>query len=250
MDADQMNESAEHSHLLKRHAPVLRYDDRELFFPTHVEGYLKGVALMQDDIELIPEGSVSIHDLEKAPERSHLRFVSEHDRRAVVAEEARRLARKILTPRLGRVGLFGRILDALFLVSVLVRPTVPRGTTTAAALKSDRLDLHAITPVCYGRTFRSGEWLVLHYSYFYAFNDWRSGYRGLNDHEADWEQAWVFVDPGTKRPVWVTASNHTFKGTDLRRHWDDPELLQIGEQPVLHAGAGSHALYFRAGTLR
>ncbi len=94
---------------------------------------------------------------------------------------------------------------------------------------------------------RAGEWLVLHYSYFYVMNDWRTGYRGLNDHEADWEQAWIFLDPADCGPRWVAASSHDHAGPDLRRHWDDPEDIKEDGRPVLQAGAGSHALYFGPG---
>jgi len=189
--------------LLRRHAPVLRFDSRELFFPTDVDRYVASL---------------------------------------VVRAEARRLARKLFGPRLGRVGIFGRILDAMFLLSVFIRPTTPRLTTAAAAIKAERLELND-EPIVYGRVGRVGGWLVLHYAYFYAMNDWRSGYRGLNDHEADWEQAWIMCDPLDQRPVWVSATSHEHFGADLRRHWDDPECRKDGDRPVLFVGAGSHALY-------
>ncbi|MEL6984968.1 MAG: hypothetical protein AAFO29_21235, partial [Actinomycetota bacterium] len=99
----------------------------------------------------------------------------------------------------------------------------------------------------YGRTVEVAGWLVLHYAWFYAMNDWRTSYRGLNDHEADWEQAWILCDPVDQRPIWVVASNHEHHGANLRRHWDDPECMRVGGRPVLYAGAGSHALYFRSG---
>jgi hypothetical protein len=233
--------------LLARHAPVVRYDSRELFFPIEVDGYVANAALVVDGEEEIPPGEVDAAMLDhRYGPTAHLRFVSELERRSVVAAEAERLARKLLGARLGRVGLFGRILDALFLLSVFLRPTTPRLTTAAAALKTERYGLEK-RPVVYGRVVDIGGWLVLHYAYFYAMNDWRSGYRGLNDHEADWEQAWIYCDPQDCQPIWVVASNHENGGSDLRRHWNDAEARRQGERPVLFAGAGSHALYFRAG---
>jgi hypothetical protein len=233
--------------LLARHLPVLRYDARELFFPTAVDSYIATSSLILAGSEVFGPGEVTPetlnHDLGMA---SYLRFVSDHDRRSVVKGEAKRLAGKLLGPRLGRVGFFGRMLDALFLLSVVIRPTTPRLTTVAASLKADRYSLHH-RPVCYGRVVEVGEWLVLHYAYFYVMNDWRSGYRGLNDHEADWEQAWVFCDPADLQPVWVVASSHENAGADLRRHWEDTECLRIGDHPILYVGAGSHALFFRPG---
>ncbi|MGF1597438.1 MAG: hypothetical protein ACFCVK_11015 [Acidimicrobiales bacterium] len=233
--------------LLARHLPVLRFDGRELFFPTSVDGYIDCCALIVGGSEVAPAGGVKPELLDHAlGVDSHLRFVSDEDRRSVVKAEAKRLAGKLLGPRLGRVGYFGRMLDALFLASVIVRPTTPRLTTVAAALKAERQGLHR-RATCYGRVAEVGDWLVLHYAWFYVMNDWRSGYRGLNDHEADWEQAWIFCDPADRQPVWVVASSHENSGPDLRRHWDDTELIRLDERPVLQVGAGSHALFYRPG---
>ncbi len=233
--------------LLARHAPIVRFDSRELFFPIAVDQYIEHASLTVAGEEVAGPGRVDQESLNYSlPAGSYVQFVSDLERRSVVRAEARRLARKLLGPRLGRVGLFGRILDALFLLSVFVRPTTPRLTTAAVALKAERLELQR-EPVVYGRVVELAGWLVLHYSYFYAMNDWRSGYRGLNDHEADWEQAWIMCDPADHKPIWVVASSHDHGGQNLRRHWDDEECRQVGEHPVLYAGAGSHALYFRAG---
>ncbi len=233
--------------LLARHAPIIRFDGRELFFPIAVDGYLAGSSLVVDNGEIAGPGEIDEKQLDhRLGAGSYVQFVSESERRSVVRAEAKRLARNLLGSRLGRVGLFGRMLDALFLLSVFVRPTTPRLTTTAVALKVERLRLQQ-KPVVYGRVVEVAGWLVLHYAYFYAMNDWRSGYRGLNDHEADWEQAWIMCDPADHRPIWVVASNHEHGGSDLRRHWNDREARRVGDHPVLFAGAGSHALYFRAG---
>jgi hypothetical protein len=233
--------------LLQRHCPIVRFDARELFFPTEVDGFVKSSALMHDDRVVLGAGEVSLERLGDGLGGSYLRFVSDDERRAVVGEEAKRIARKLLSPRLGRVGLFGRVFDAIYRLIHIIRPTVPNRTVTAAALKADRLGLHKRVPVTYARAVMAGEWLVLHYAYFYLFNDWRSSYRGLNDHEGDWEQAWIYCDPQDGSPQWVVASSHDISGANLRRHWNDPELIVSDGRPVLHAGAGSHALYFRPG---
>ncbi len=241
--------SDRHRELLLAHAPILRFDERELFHPAAVDEFVTGCVL-ESDGEIVggEDAPVNLDELDhRWPPGTNLQFVTDADRRAAVGDEAKRFARRLFSPRLGRVGLFGRLLDALFQLSVLVRQTTPQRTTTAAALKASRLGIPERTPVCYARALRAGPWLVLHYSYFYVMNDWRSGYRGLNDHEADWEQAWVFCDPADLQPIWVAASSHEHYGGDLRRHWDDDELVRIGDRPVLYAGAGSHALYFAPG---
>jgi hypothetical protein len=81
-------------------------------------------------------------------------------------------------------------------------------------------------------------------------NNWRSGFFGVNDHEADWEQVFIFLaesDQGEPQPHWVAYASHDFKGDDLRRRWDDSGLLREGNHPVVFVGAGSHASYFEQG---
>ncbi|MEZ4835934.1 MAG: hypothetical protein R2873_28715, partial [Caldilineaceae bacterium] len=119
-------------------------------------------------------------------------------------------------------------------------------------------------PVYYGRVLREAGYTILHYVYFYAMNDWRSSFHGVNDHESDWEQVFVYLsdttsdttsdtvgagdDEGEPTPLWVAYASHDFSGDDLRRRWDDPEVKKVGEtHPVIFAGAGSHASYFAQG---
>ena len=59
-------------------------------------------------------------------------------------------------------------------------------------------------PTYYGRVIRDGGWTVLHYMFFYAMNDWRSAFGGVNDHEGDWEQIMVFCDGGATAS-WILA---------------------------------------------
>jgi hypothetical protein len=106
----------------------------------------------------------------------------------------------------------------------------------------------------YGRVVRQKGWLALQYWFFYAFNNWRSGFYGANDHEADWEMISIYLyeDGGDGRPShlcpeWVAYAAHDFFGDDLRRRWDDPELEKVGEHPIIYVGAGSHASYFQPG---
>jgi hypothetical protein len=86
--------------------------------------------------------------------------------------------------------------------------------------------------------------------FFYAANDWRSSFSGANDHEADLEQCFVFVEErpdGEAVPVWFGRAAHDEVGPDLRRRWDDPYLQREGDHPVIFAGAGSHAAYIEQG---
>jgi hypothetical protein len=147
------------------------------------------------------------------------------------------------------VGLFGRLVDAGFNASLLLRGTVPGGTAAAAQIKYQAA--RAVDPrlVYYGRVVRRNGWIALHYLYFYFMNDYRSTFNGANDHEADWEQVIVYLEdrPDVPRPVWIAAAAHDYIGDQLRRRWDDPTLVKEGDHPVLFAGAGSHASYFEQG---
>jgi hypothetical protein len=91
---------------------------------------------------------------------------------------------------------------------------------------------------------RDRGFIALQYWFFYAMNDWRSTFGGVNDHEADWEQITVFLpDPPdlSSRPSWVAFSSHDEVGDDLRRRSDDSDLEWRGTHPVVFAGAGSHS---------
>ncbi len=152
--------------------------------------------------------------------------------------------------RLARVGLAARLVDAGLVTSLLLRGRVPGGTAAAASLKYDAIRADDPRVVYHGRVIREGRWVVLHYLFFYAMNDWRSTFEGANDHEADWEQCFVVLEAVADddlRPAWFCAAAHDEKGDDLRRRWDDPRMDTIDGHPVVYPGAGSHATYLERG---
>jgi hypothetical protein len=147
------------------------------------------------------------------------------------------------------VGIFARLVDTGFNASLLLRGTVPGGTTAAASIKYEAARARDPRYVYHGRVLRSDGWIVLHYMFFYFMNDWRSTFQGANDHESDWEQCFVFLEEAAEgpHPVWFACAAHDYTGDDLRRRWDDQLLTREGDHPVIHAGAGSHAAYFEQG---
>ncbi|MBN2501541.1 MAG: hypothetical protein JXB38_12235, partial [Anaerolineales bacterium] len=151
--------------------------------------------------------------------------------------------------RLARVGYGSRFFDALFSLTLFARGRVPGDTAAAAALTYQGLMQQNEQYRYYGRVLRRDGWIALQYWFFYAFNNWRSGFHGVNDHEADWESMLIFLyeDGDEVIPEWVAYAAHDFEGDDIRRRWDDPELERIGEHPVVYVGAGSHASYFTPG---
>ena len=154
--------------------------------------------------------------------------------------------------RLARVGYASRFLDAIFSLTLFLRGRVPGDSAAAAMhrLPARRPEAERIYPY-YGRVVRENGWIVLQYWIFYPFNNWRSGFFGANDHEADWEMIAIYLyerADGEVAPAWVAYASHDFHGDDLRRAWDDAEELErVGEHPVVYVGAGSHAAYFRRG---
>ena len=246
--------------LLRAYEPVLHFNRGELFYPMAVEPYLAACDVLagtgeKDRRVLIPQGEVTPERLAAAQagpgESLYLRFVQEPLGRLELARWRLRPDREVLrTPgRLARVGLFARLVDAGFTASLLLRGTVPGGTAAAAAVKHEAIRSTDERYVYHARVLRQDGWIVLHYVFFYAMNDWRSTFAGANDHEADWEQLFVFLDDarGGPVPAWVACAAHDYVGDDLRRRWDDPTLEKEGTHPVIHPGGGSHAAYFERG---
>jgi len=246
--------------LLQKYEPIVRYNHAELFFPTGVESYLAECDLLMGKTErdqevVVPHGKVTPEVLGNyiaEPGKSlYLRLVQkplngiELARWQVTGDRPRFHA----PGRLARVGLFGRLVDAGFNVSLLLRGTVPGGTAAAAQIKYAAAREDDPRYVYYGRVIRRGDWISLHYMYFYFMNDYRSTFHGVNDHEADWEQVFIYIEdaPDGPAPVWIAAAAHDYIGDQLRRRWDDPTLIREGDHPVVFAGGGSHATYFEQG---
>ena len=138
----------------------------------------------------------------------------------------------------------------LFSLSLFVRGRVPGGTTAGAATQYEQMRDGDHRCTYYGRVLRDSGYTVLQYLFFYAMNDWRSSFAGVNDHEADWEQVLIYIEESDSReptPIWLACAAHDYTGADLRRRWDDPELTMLDGHPVVFAGAGSHAAYFKPG---
>jgi hypothetical protein len=248
--------------LLRRHEPIVRYTHGEFFFPMTADDYVAECDLWAVDGAgqrslLVPAGQLAIDDLaawtSRVPDQSlFLRFVQEPVSGVAVAQDRNRSGRpRFSAPsRLARVGIIARLIDAGFDLSLLVRGTVPGGTVAAAELKYAAIRARNPDFSYYGRVVRHAGWTVCQYLFFYAMNDWRSSFAGANDHEADWEQCFVFLeehDDGSSTPVWFARAAHDEVGADLRRRWDDALLQREGNHPIVFAGAGSHAAYIEPG---
>ncbi len=246
--------------LLRKFEPVVYFTRGELFYPCAVDGYLDRCSLIMRDRYgneqvLAQEGELSADKMSQFKEvpPGHiifLRFVKEPMAILDYQKWLLRPGRPVFKTRgrMARVGLFSRIIDSFVDASLLVRGVVPGGTTAAAEVKYREILSEDPKYVYYGRVIREGGYTALHYIFFYVMNDFRSTFRGINDHESDWEQIFVYLsDEEEPVPVWVAYASHDYSGDDLRRRWDDPELQKDGTHPVIFAGAGSHSSYFLPG---
>lgn len=253
--------------LLQRFEPVLKFSQGEPFFPFNVEGYVAESSLWKKAPETPAEMVYSETDLtlEKLGKLQlsgsqsvyYLNFISPLNLREMAEVRIQDLREggrsRMFNPsrsRLARVGYLARMIDVVFSLSLLLRGRVPGDAMTAAMLTYHRMLTKKKAYQYYGRVIEEGGWIVLQYWYFYAFNSWRSGFYGANDHEGDWEMVNIYCyrdDAGAIKPAWVAYANHDYFGDELRRHWEDPELEKVGEHPVAYVGGGSHACYFRQG---
>jgi hypothetical protein len=254
--------------LLRAFEPVVRFTSGEQFFPMDVEPYVRSSSLWlyhedDHDEEVIPEGELTPEKLvePRAAEFGslfYLRFIG----RLALGEstkalaDARRLKQgqehkfRAGVGRLARGGLLPRLGDAIFSATLLLRGRVPGATAAAAELKYAALLEQDERYVYHGRVVRQGGWTICQYWFFFAYNNWRSGFHGVNDHESDWEMVAVYLyeADGTLVPEWFAYASHDFHGADLRRRFDDPADLTLdGRNPAVFAGAGSHASYFVVG---
>lgn len=246
--------------LLRAHEPVLMLTAGEYFVPVAVDGFVSQSQLFVRDLAdnaavLATPGTL---DLDRLARRG-----AEHDGpglslSGIIAPTTLSGRFRAWLPqprpsfragsRLAQVGLVGRSVDILSRLSLLVRGTVPGGSA-GDSLVAQQQHFAPERPTYYGRVVRDSGWVVCQYWFFYSFNNWRSAFSGVNEHEGDWEQVTVYLDgsatggvDGLPQPRWVVFSAHDETGDDLRRRWDDPDLSKQGERhPVVFVGAGSHS---------
>jgi hypothetical protein len=251
--------SASDLDLLRAYEPILCFSKGELFFPTAVGPYVAHCSLWSKvDAKsscMVPNGRLTLDRLQeealaRRDQQLSLRFVELPLTRAEYRQWRREPREHLVKAvRFTTTGIFGRLLDAAFRASLLLRGKVAAGLAAAAEI-AYREKLEADRFTYYGRVRRTGGYVCLQYWFFYPMNDWRSTFSGVNDHEADWEMATVYLaerSDGHDRPAWVALASHDHHGDDLRRRWDDPELRRDGNHPLLFVGAGSHSGAFVPG---
>jgi hypothetical protein len=251
--------------LLRAYEPVVRLTQGEFFLPVGVEDYVRnaelwGTASDGEPVLLAERGTLDLDSLAALGSTMHGAGQSLSGITVPTSRWRRLRGRRTKKPkfrgssRLAQVGLLGRTIDTLSRFSLLLRGAVPGGSA-GLSLDLQEAHLHPDRPAYHAHVTRDGGWIVCQYWFFYSFNNWRSGFSGVNEHESDWEQVTVFLDgtgalddDGLPPPRWVVFSAHDETGDDLRRRWDDPDLSLVeGRHPVVFSGAGSHSGAYLAG---
>ena len=222
--------------LLRRFEPVVRSTKGDKFYPMDVEPYVRACSLWvqrsgEEAICVVPQGKLDLERLAQQPldEAGAVHFLKFTDPRDLVRPGSRggrfrvfgrraargfresREAFRAGRGRLARVGYVSRFVDALYSITLLARGRVPGESAAAASVSYERIMAEDEHYRYHGRVVRQDGWVVLQYWMFYPFNDWRSGFFGANDHEADWEKVFVYLsesESGEIRPEWVAYAAH------------------------------------------
>lgn len=271
------------SELHEKYAPIMRFSRQERFFPMSVDDFLTYSALYAKgrDTPLISRGKVTLDDLtiRDSSQETFLRSVAtgpfhgvevasqwgvgairliyEWSQNPVVTwtEEWARSAYDWFNDKT-------RAATRLFWWNSLLLPKAHADRNRGIREELPRFELPPeVRKVAiedyetsqgrernytyYYRMMRQAGYLDLQYWFFYAYNDWASGYSGFNDHEGDWEGFHVFfkLDSGNRPiepPAYVCYLGHHSR---LTKTWDHPEVEKVGTHPVIYVAAGSHASY-------
>ena len=253
--------------LAERHAPILRFSRdaagrAEYFYPMDAEAYVRAAALYAPGPRrLVPRGKLQVEVLLQYPTQVttdlYLAFASESLMPPLPSARALTAPSR---PPFMRPEWWDHLLDALYEVGA--RVLVP----LFLRLYPQRLPLsvwqEALAryrafsparggtppPALYYIVQPTEPYIVLHYWFFYAFNDWGTGHGGLNDHEGDWESIHLFLESVPPYRVrWLAYAAHGV--ADLERA-DSPRVEWADRHPVVYVGCGSHASYFRPGVYK
>jgi hypothetical protein len=273
MNRDEMIEA------LKRHEPVLRFTGLppERFYPTAVEDYLKHCRLFHDGFPFDRE----VTNRWKQEANSDDQCLGEALQAFEGANYYLQLTTPKVGPgclvtylvALAGVVIFVLLLSGLTaamwvlgigvvlgLLAVYLIPAVMAGVAgairetpgfimdffsraTDEAADSAYEKVKGTEYVYYGRVTQRNEWTMLHYMYFYPFNDWRKAAEGINHHEGDWEAITIFLKGDDWEPYGVALSQHhggVFHEWEAMHRTSDEDGF---EHPVVYVALGSHANY-------
>lgn len=86
-------------------------------------------------------------------------------------------------------------------MSLLIRGTVQGRKEKMASIIYQNLVSRKPTFHYYGMVVERDGWIVLQYWYFYMYNNWRTSFFGVNDHEGDWEMVSIYLGKDDKKKL-------------------------------------------------
>ena len=234
--------------LVRKYEPVLRFARGENFFPMKVDGYVPQCSLHAVEagrgVMRIPPPFVDLQALAEFPFPSH--YLVYADRRVGRQEDEAALRKFIERQKTVKGPDFRQFLQELTnkitaigvdLAKIFLPLDLPQEVFERALESYGGIEDHA--PTYYYQVVEDRGYTVVHYWFFYAYNDFAMSHGGVNDHEADWECIHLFLRGD--EPVWATYSSHLGHGKELGRPWDPQQMEFEGDHPVVYVGAGSHA---------
>lgn len=234
--------------LVRKHEPVIHYPKGENFYPMGVDPYLPFCSLHHKTKGIIlPPTQVTVETLEmfggdpdyymvyaaqKVEDQEEydklLKFIESQQATRGVKEEIEKLTEKATK--------LGIKVQRAVLPLDLPKEVHEKALEQYGGIKKQK-------PTYFYRVSEAGGYQIIQYWFFFAYNDFATAHKGVNDHEADWEQITLFFK-GDK-PEWAAYASHDASGDELRRKWADIET--VGTHPVIYPGIGSHASYFSKG---
>ncbi|HWM01389.1 MAG TPA: hypothetical protein VNP92_03525, partial [Actinophytocola sp.] len=161
--------------LLRSYEPVLAFTRGEMFLPTGIDGYLQRCSLWRargrrPHQQLAGPGEVTAENLADLATgaNTYLRFVQEPMDFAGYRAWRHSTDRPAFSAigRWARVGVFSRLLDAGFDISLSLRGVVPGGTVAVAEQQYRAMQAERPGFAYYGRVVREGGYIACHYLFF------------------------------------------------------------------------------------
>ena len=226
---------------VRRHEPLMRYRQGELFFPMKVDNYVAECSLHEwvggnDHVMRVAPGELNVSNLSQW--LSNVNFMVYADQKTYVD------VLPTMSAQLTSFSIIPETIEGLRKISAVVTGgKLPKIITETAHAKYGGLTENP--PNYYYRVItkeESGEkYDVIQYWFFYAFNDWATTFGGVNDHEGDWEMIQlIFNNIEDEYPLYsVYAAHDGF----FKRQWEFTEKDDSGNHPIAYIQGGSHAAF-------